>query len=353
MRVYWLFVMCGAVGCAAENSVQTKSLYPTEPQSVVLWNYQAEPLLLPTGTVNGEAIGVNDLNEAVGWITLSGAVIVTPVRWDAAGSPTLLPTFAATYGGVAHDVNNAGTVVGEVRGYGGMASLGIAWVGATGYKLHPLPGHDASVGLGVNERDVAVGTSSLGGNSVAVLWRYPGATPVNLHPGGGWTESAAEDINEAGVVVGWARRPFLTHAFQWDASGVAKDLGASVRGRVYSQAFGVSNRNDAAGTQWGLATVWYNSGQITNFMAPDAGLASSISDKLRVVGTQTPSGGYSVGFTGTSANTWELLPGLPPGYSNQAQANDVNTCGTIVGWLHRFNVGKRPVRWVKPDCDRI
>ncbi len=334
----------------------TRALLPQDPLRAMIWSYSAEPLIMPGASTTGEAIAVNDPGEMVGWVDEPFTNRTLPVLWDNTAAPTLLSYSSATSGGKAYDINNARTAVGALYGYGGM-TLGVMWQGTSTYKLHPLPGDAGSEALGINERGVMVGASSGLSGRTAVVWKSPGPSK-SLHPGGVWTESQAEDVNENGDIAGWVRNASgVTHAFLWFRNGTTADLGPGGRIRGWdAQAFGINNATDVAGRTtvrgYTTGTVWYASTQISHFAFSDETQAHAISDNYRVVGFHQPLNGYSEAFTATSPFTHDVLPGLPPNYSNEAVAWDVNYCGTIVGWLLRFNTGRRPVRWVKADCDQ-
>ncbi|MBC7895284.1 MAG: hypothetical protein H7066_07710 [Cytophagaceae bacterium] len=321
----------------------------------MIWNYSATPLTMPGGSLTGEAIAVSDPGMIVGWVDESFTSRTLPVLWDTTGSPTVLNSSSATYGGKAYDINSAGVAVGALYGYGSTA-LGALWQGPATFKLHPLPGDADSEALGINDRGVIVGASSGLSGRRAVVWMGPGPSK-SVHPGGVWTESQAEDVNDQGDIAGWVRNASgVTHAFLWHRNGTTADLGPGGRIRAWNaQAFGINNATDVAGrTTVRLSTTgtaWYASTQVSHFALSDATLAYAISDNYRVVGSFTPLNGYSVAFAATTPFTYDALPGAPPNYSNQAEAYDVNFCGTIVGWLQRFNVGRRPVKWVKAGCD--
>lgn len=334
----------------------TRALTPQDPLRAMIWSYSAEPLIMPAGSATGEAIAVNDPGDMVGWVDEPFTNRTRPVLWDNSGSPTLLSHSSATYGGKAYDVNNKGIAVGALYGYSN-TTLAVMWQGTNTYKLHALPGDPDSEAFGINERGVVVGASSGLSGRRAVAWKGPGSA-TSLHPGGVWTESQAEDVNENGDIAGWVRSASgVTHAFAWYRSGTVVDLGPGGRFRGWdAQTFGINNAADVAGriTVRGPTTgaVWYASTQISHFTFSDETRAYAISDNYRVVGFHQPLNGFSEAFTAMTPFTYDALPGLPPNYSNEAVANDVNFCGTIVGWLHRFNTGRRPVRWVKGDCDQ-
>ena len=125
------------------------------------------------------------------------------------------------YESIAFDINDRGQAVGwEQPGDGASEARAVIWTdqGRTATALIGLPGTTASAARAINAHDQVVGSNSVGGNVVPVLWSDGRAYDLNALEGvrdGLFEILAAWDINDAGQIVGLAqlRGTSTTHAF--------------------------------------------------------------------------------------------------------------------------------------------
>jgi uncharacterized membrane protein len=164
----------------------------------------ALPMAQPASAQSAE--GINNSGVVVGWAMLT---FNTPpfetgraIRWDTQGAH-LLPGA----GGVAYDVNDAGTVVGYVE----TPVLHPAkWSPSGTLTVLPLPdGATFGFATGINNLGQVVGTAGIANgpeqSRSAVTWAADGTLTVIPN-----SENAeAVKINDAGVVVGYVEDPSL------------------------------------------------------------------------------------------------------------------------------------------------
>lgn len=153
----------------------------------------------------GPAIGAAAMNESgavVGSTSLGGAIR----GWIAGpGAPvTALPLPAGHLSSFAHDINDAGVIVGVVSTSTSPEFFGeaAAWTpdGAGGYVislLGKLPGHQTSAAVALNDVGDIVGHSTLNGFRSPVLFTAPGGV-LDLGPTGVFDPHS---INDARVLV--------------------------------------------------------------------------------------------------------------------------------------------------------
>jgi probable HAF family extracellular repeat protein len=184
------------------------------------------PVVLPgLSGPGGWAYAVNDAGVVVGYGY--GAGTNQPAKWTSAGAGwtiTALPLPPTAIGGVARDVNAAGTIVGEVVKSGTGCEQAVVWTAAVSV-LPGLAAGSCTAANAVNDAGQIAGVSSVRGGYHAVLWQ-----PVQ---GGGYaitdlgtlsgTSPAVRAMNEPGVgaqsgveVVGFsADRKQAFHATLW------------------------------------------------------------------------------------------------------------------------------------------
>jgi probable HAF family extracellular repeat protein len=184
------------------------------------------PVVLPGfSTPGGFAYAVNDAGVVVGYGY--GAGTNQPAKWTSAGAGwtiTALPLPPTAIGGVARDVNAAGTIVGEVVKSGTGCEQAVVWTAAVSV-LPGLAAGSCTAANAVNDAGQIAGVSSVRGGYHAVLWQ-----PVQ---GGGYaitdlgtlsgTSPAVRAMNEPGVgtqsgveVVGFSSdRKQAFHATLW------------------------------------------------------------------------------------------------------------------------------------------
>ena len=136
-------------------------------------SFQASsPVTLPGFSgPGGFAYAVNNAGVVVGYGYGGGTN--QPAKWTASGASwtiAALPLPATAIGGIARDVNTAGTIVGETTKTG-TCGQAVVWTGAVSL-LPGLTGTSCSAATAVNDAGQIAGISSVrGGASHAVLWR--------------------------------------------------------------------------------------------------------------------------------------------------------------------------------------
>ena len=206
------------------------------------------------GTLGGnesEALAVNRRGQVAGHSRIAGAVVKHAFLIADPGSMVDLGSLGG--GGamsIAHDVNDAGAVVGLAETRTGQPHA-FLWTAADGLRDLGALGAAPSIALGINNRRKVVG-----GSGHAFLWTEQ-AGMVDLGTLGGRT-SCANAINEAGCIVGAsqtgetdARGLPVTHAFLRTPEGGMLDLGTL--GGAHSAALAVS---DAVGAQHAAPLLW-------------------------------------------------------------------------------------------------
>jgi probable HAF family extracellular repeat protein len=136
-------------------------------------SFQASgPVALPgLSGPGGFAFAVNNAGVVVGYGY--GAGTNQPAKWTATGAGwtiTALPLPPAAIGGVARDVNTAGTIVGETSESGINCSRAVAWTPAVSL-LPGLAAGSCSAAKAVNDAGQIAGVSSVRGGYHAVLWQ--------------------------------------------------------------------------------------------------------------------------------------------------------------------------------------
>lgn len=169
---------------------------------------------LPNARWNqGEAMTINDAGIAAGWATDSVG-FKKPVKWDANGKISQLPTLGNNYGTV-NDVSSSGVMVGEAAKETdrGPRSRPVIW-SANGrieeIPLAPLdPPLDTGFAEGINDAGTVIGwdSSSVQGDGRQVAWiRTADGVKTDLNtlidPASGWVLAVPLDVNEAGQIVG-------------------------------------------------------------------------------------------------------------------------------------------------------
>ncbi|MFW5652524.1 MAG: hypothetical protein ACOC0P_00640 [Planctomycetota bacterium] len=230
--------------------------------------------VLPGGLNDSVAEGLNNL----GWVVGSARDAMAqdqPVLWRDGDIVVLSGEIPGT-GGVALDVNDTGTIVGDWREDLGEGNL--RW---TGFIFHdnvmtrltkPYSDQDGTSANAINELGHIAGiVLRTPEPQQAFLWIDD--TPIYLpwlEPEGG---SIAEDVNDNDEVAGWGRRRGDVHAWFW-SDGVMRDI-HSLGKQSYSnglnnfgEVVGFSTFSDTlfdwAGFRWSLSTGMYN----LNFLIP-------------------------------------------------------------------------------------
>ena len=175
----------------------------------VLWeNGKAQALATVGSDTDGEANGINDQGQAVGYTGTCTAALHA-VLWEKDGTALPLPDLGA--GGAAYDINNQGQIVGAVVSPNGTVYAALWQNGANGAitNLGTLPGDFAAYyASGINEKGQVVGSiqDSNFNFVLAFIWQdgvmtnltmlFPASS--NLYP------TMANSINSVGQIVGMA-----------------------------------------------------------------------------------------------------------------------------------------------------
>ncbi|MEI9947752.1 MAG: hypothetical protein WDO74_01945 [Pseudomonadota bacterium] len=148
-------------------------------------------------------IAINDFGVVVG--SWAGR----PFKWTKEEGAILLDPLGGT-SGVVYAVNNLEEAVGYVTL--GNESFGVKWMACGGSRLARLPNGKESLPVAINDRGLMVGTDSPprsrlpppGSKNVAVQWESTkriAALPLEA------TASSASDVSDCGDVVGYRRIP--------------------------------------------------------------------------------------------------------------------------------------------------
>jgi probable HAF family extracellular repeat protein len=200
----------------------------------VLWNNKRKALVLPTiGTdPDGEAFGINNQGQAVGYSGTCTAVNHAVVWEDDIATP--LPNLGNPYA-VAYAINSHGQIVGQAINSDG-TPLAVLWQNNTVKSLGGLlPGDQASFATSINDQGQAVGSSfAQGGWSHGLIWQNGVTIDLNtLFPASSHLfVISASNINDSGQIAGMAiemagpHAKNIVHAFL--ATPVNEDMGKSV-----------------------------------------------------------------------------------------------------------------------------
>lgn len=231
----------------------------------------ATQLTTPMEMVGATPVDINASGVMVGIGDLPAGMGTRAIRWNAAGTPSVLPTLPG-FNATAKDVNDSGVVVGRafssavdddraVRwdAAGAITELGNLGLSAQGTTLVSVAAlNSAGVAVGHAAKYDSVG-SYLG--TLPVRWEGTAAIELNtlsLGPGG-FLAGSARDINDAGVVIGdvWKAPAFPTDEFglraaRWDAEGTALTvlgtLGVAANGEASARAFAINASGLIVGT---------------------------------------------------------------------------------------------------------
>jgi len=247
---------------------------------------------LPTlGGNNGQASGINRHGQIAGFAengiedstcppNATNNRITLPVLWEK-GKAQPLPTVGSDPDGQAWGINNLGQAV----GYSGTCTFpnAVLWENGTAIPLPDL-GIPGALAVAINDQGQIVGQGvSADGTVLAAVWQNNTVTGLGLLPGD--ATSFAEGINNQGQVVGsntdsagdWS------HAFIWQ-NGVMTDLNTlfPASSNLYAT---MANSINERGQISGMATVLSgpNAGKIHAFLATpvNASLGKSIAEVAR------------------------------------------------------------------------
>ena len=167
----------------------------------VLWHQGSiQDLSVAARTANTSMLKfgrINDQGLAVGYhIAADGMGNGVAASWSESGGLTLLGS-EFSYG-IARDVNNSGTIVGEDNGWATIWHNGVATMLAGGLN---------GAAYDINEGGLVVGTAlDEQGLLRAALWDKDSLTLLNQLPSEFSTLSGATAVNERGEVVGYSER---------------------------------------------------------------------------------------------------------------------------------------------------
>lgn len=212
-----------------------------------IWSY------LPSLIEGGETAvyAINDLNQATGYaISQSGR---HAVRWDGA-----VVTDLGTLGGrfsIAHDISNAGTVVGASRPSMNSCCNDHAtlWIGKVMIDLGNQLGYEShSIARSINEHGAVVGYANMpNGRWGAVKWTDGAASWLPALDG--FSDAVALSINERGQSVGSAFGNQPGRAVLWDGD-IPIDLTTLMPahlladGWLFESATGINDQGTVVGT---------------------------------------------------------------------------------------------------------
>lgn len=223
--------------------------------------------MVQLGTLGGASAVAHDINNAgeiVG--ASSNGSASRPYKRDATGVMNDLGTLLGTTNsaGRAWGINQSGVVVGLSRNEANTTSQATLWIGGSISNLGSLVGGALfSQAYAINDDNVVVGSSVVGKVSPtsttelyhAFVWKDGVMTDLGAHPSNtNYIHSEAKDVNNAGEIVGYAARLFNSPtsggaAILW-SNGEAIDLNTVVpsgSGWVLQSAEGINEHGDIVG----------------------------------------------------------------------------------------------------------
>jgi probable HAF family extracellular repeat protein len=224
----------GQISGFAETTTVDSGCPPYKTILPVLWEKgKAQPLPTVGSDPDGEANGINDQGQAVGYSGTCSTAIHA-VLWEN-GTAFPLPDLGTAAHNFAFGINNQGQIVGQVASSDGTTRYAALWQNGTLTNLHTLPGDFAAVASGINSQGQVVGSTrdSNFNWAHAFIWQNNVMTDLNtLFPASSnLFATMANSINESGQISGMAtvlRGPHTgeTHAFL--ATPVYESIGTSV-----------------------------------------------------------------------------------------------------------------------------
>ena len=180
------------------------------------------------GTLPGDSasqgFAINDGGDVAGFS--SGPTGIRAVVWPRNKAARALPGLPGSNTSKALAINEKGNAAGISQS--GSDTHAVRWDGNAIQDLGTLPGTSFSEGLGINKKDVVVGSSGdATGARRAVLWE-PGFAIKDLGVLPGGDSSRALGINERDEVVGTSESLLGSRAFVWTADAGMRDLNTLV-----------------------------------------------------------------------------------------------------------------------------
>jgi uncharacterized membrane protein len=173
------------------------------------------------GQVAASTEAVNNQGQIVGLLYPPGAAR-RPVIWSRRGAgwgpAEPLPVPADTSAAYAHDINDAGTIVGALEWPEPSQPSAVMWSGPlhTRSVIDPPAGATSASALAINNAGVVVGQLRRPAGPIFSVFRWrPGDRTARQLPGPGGLNFPAA-IGDGGTIVGSASPDFLPRAARWD-----------------------------------------------------------------------------------------------------------------------------------------
>ena len=206
---------------------------------------------LPPGETSLAVRAINKRNQIVGWTAIAGGSSqLHPFIWDRESGMRDLGSLPGHANGVAADVNDAGTVVGDATDFETGGSRAFIWTEPTGMRaLDVSLGGVDSVATGINRSGQIVGASKTATGAFHAFRRDVNGDVLDLgaFPDGSW-DSSATAVNDRGHVVGARWDGQITEAFLWDERNgmrlLAEHPGAP---SVFPFPIAINNRGEVVG----------------------------------------------------------------------------------------------------------
>jgi hypothetical protein len=252
-----------------------------------------------------------------------------PVKRSGSGVTTPLPLLGGVRGPyVPVDVNSNGVALGSTSN-GDFP--GVLWTSS----LQAFPLGKAPVGVfvprAINRSVVVVGGSD--DAQQAFRWAPNIIGYSDLPPPPGRSSARATDVNDAGHAVGtaWHLSSQLA-VVRWtgDTPAVLATPPTGMRGGPF-----IRNSGDVTWAEIGVIKTWNG---VTTTVPSPAGfeMLIGVSEPGRFIGTLVSAGGEKRGWTSFKGGTAFLdPPAAQPG--DYFEPKSVNSCGSIVGVVHRAN----------------
>lgn len=229
----------GQVAGFAETTSEDSGCPPHRIQLPVLWeNGTPQPLPTVDNDPDGEALGINDIGQAVGESANCSQSVIHAVSWEN-GSASQLPDFGT--GAIAWANNDQGQIIGIVGSADGTTEYAALWQNGVLTNLGTLPGDFAAIGTGINNRGQVVGSTldSSFSWSHGFIWQNGVMTDLNtLFPASSnLYATMANKINERGQISGMAivlSGPDAGNIHAFLATPVNQSLGRSVADVVHT-----------------------------------------------------------------------------------------------------------------------
>ncbi|MGV9361016.1 HAF repeat-containing protein [Amycolatopsis sp. NPDC003731] len=279
-------------------------------------------------------------------VVFSGALAGTAQA--APGGPVDLGTLPGDDDSIVLAVNEAGVMVGlSSVGTNPRRDLPVRWDADGVITALPTPGGSAGQVRDVNELGESAGYVLTATDAVPARWDARGqATTLQVPPG--FHNATAFAISDTGVVVGnWLTPGNEYHGFRWDPDGQATDLG-TLPGETWSMAEDISadGRIVVGGAQRAganHAVRWVDGGPITE-LAPQSPSSGAHLVNAGGVAAGTTSGPIVPATWDTGGTVHPLA--WPSPYS--VWISWIGSTGYVVGYGYLTPPARSAVRWA-PD----